>query len=203
MIRPKVLIVDDDIALHKAISKALKQDDYDLIFAEEGKTALELVAEETPVLIFLDLLMPVMDGFEFLRTIKPKPEDPYTVVVITGHGADSEIQECYQLGVDFFLKKPLSMIEVSCLARRCIAMKKLEKERTLLIDDLQQAADTISALKRLIPICASCKKIRQENGYWQEVESFFHQYADMDFSHSICPDCVKKLYPDLKGNRQL
>lgn len=199
MTRPKILIVDDDLALHKAISKALKQDDCDLFFAENGKEGLALIARESPVLIFLDLLMPMMDGFELLRTINLKPEDPYTVVVVTGHGADSEIQKCYKLGVDFFLKKPLSMIEVSCLARRCIAMKEMEKERNLLINDLQKAADIISDLKYILPICASCKKIRQEDGFWQEVELFFKQHGDMDFSHSICPDCIKKLYPNLKN----
>jgi hypothetical protein len=48
-----------------------------------------------------------------------------------------------------------------------------------------------------MPICASCKKVRLDNGYWQEVESFLHANADMDFSHSICPGCIKTLYPEL------
>jgi CheY-like chemotaxis protein len=135
MSSPKVLIIDDDKALHKAMSKALKKEDCDLLFADNGRRGLELVAGEAPILIFLDLLMPVMDGFDFLRRLRPKPEDPYTIVVITGHGADTEIERCSRLGVDFFLKKPLSLIEVRRLARQCLAMKKeeLEHRRSLAI----------------------------------------------------------------------
>jgi len=193
----KVLIIDDDVALHNAIRKALKNEGYKLLFANDGRNGLELVASEKPILIFLDLLMPVMDGFEFLETIKPSPKDPYTIIVITGHGNDSDIQKCFKLGIDFIIRKPLSMVEICCLARRCIAMKEMEQERTLLIADLRKAADTIKALKRIMPICASCKKVRLDNGYWQEVESFLHANADMDFSHSICPGCIKTMYPEL------
>jgi CheY-like chemotaxis protein len=198
MTRPTVLTIDDDTALHLAIGKALKQVDCDLLFAENGQKGLELMTEVKPTLIFLDLLMPVMDGFEFLQQIQPSPGDPYSVVVITGHGVDAEIKRCYQLGVDFFLKKPLSMVEVSCLARRCMVMKEMEQERMRLITELQLATDTIKDMSRIIPICASCKNIRRENGYWQAAESFFHAHMDMDFTHSLCPTCVKKLYPDLK-----
>ncbi len=193
----KVLVIDDDVALHNTIRKALKNEGYELLFANDGETGMELVASEKPILIFLDLLMPVMDGFEFLEKIKPKQEDPYTIIVITGHGSDNDIQNSFKLGIDFFLRKPLSMVEICCLAKRCIAMKQMEQERTLLIADLQKAVDTIKALKRILPICASCKKIRLDNGYWQEVESFLHANAEMDFSHSICPACIKTLYPEL------
>jgi CheY-like chemotaxis protein len=195
---PKVLIIDDDKALHKAISKALKKEDCDLLFADNGRRGLELVAGEAPILIFLDLLMPVMDGFEFLRRLRPKPEDPCTIVVISGHSMDTEIEKCYGLGADFFLKKPLSLVEVSCLVRQCMAMKKKELKRGQPIADLQQAAAAIKDMSRIIPICASCKKIQQSDGYWREVESFRHKYAHMDFTYSLCPACINTPYPDLK-----
>jgi len=194
----KILIIDDDVALQNTFRKALKNEGYDLLFAADGKTGLELIAEEKPILIFLDLLMPVMSGFQFLEKIKPQPDDPYNIIVITGHGSDIEIQRCFKLGVNFFLRKPLSMVEIRCLAKRCIAMKELEQERTQLIAELRKAVDTIKALKRILPICASCKKVRLDNGYWQEVEAFLQANADMDFSHSICPACIKTLYPELK-----
>jgi CheY-like chemotaxis protein len=194
----KILIIDDDVALQNTFRKALKNEGYELLFADDGKSGLELVAREKPILIFLDLLMPVMNGFEFLEKIQPQPDDPYNIIVITGHGSDTEIQRCFKLGVNFFLRKPLSMVEICCLAQKCIAMKELEQERTLLIAELRKAVDTIKALKRILPICASCKKVRLDNGYWQEVEAFLQANADMDFSHSICPACIKTLYPELK-----
>jgi hypothetical protein len=64
----------------------------------------------------------------------------------------------------------------------------------LVLEDINELVD----LRHLLPICCNCKKIRTEREYWQEVESYFNDHLDRDFSHGICPDCVRKLYPDLK-----
>ncbi len=74
---------------------------------------------------------------------------------------------------------------------------RLLQERQELIDDLQQALDRIKVLKGLIPICAACKKVRDDEGYWKRIEDYLHEHSDADFTHGICPDCVKELYPDL------
>jgi len=64
-------------------------------------------------------------------------------------------------------------------------------------NQLTRSSEEIKRLSSLLPICASCKKIRNDNGRWQEIESYIRQHSDTDFSHGICPDCVKKLYPEL------
>jgi hypothetical protein len=64
--------------------------------------------------------------------------------------------------------------------------------------DLEVALEKVETLSGLLPICASCKKIRDDKGYWNQIESFIEKYSDAEFSHSICPECSKKLYPDLK-----
>lgn len=66
--------------------------------------------------------------------------------------------------------------------------------------ELHQLADAISRVKKLsglLPICSSCKKIRDDKGYWNKIESYIQNHSEAEFSHSICPDCIKKLYPDL------
>jgi PAS domain S-box-containing protein len=136
---PKILVVDDELALRQALKKALKNDNYNIIFAENGKEGMEKLAIEKPDVIFLDLRMPVMDGFEFLANINITPEDPYLVVVITGHGDDREVKQCFELGVNFFLRKPLSMTEVRCITRRCLELKRNEKE-------LRQHRDRLESL---------------------------------------------------------
>jgi len=73
--------------------------------------------------------------------------------------------------------------------------KKTEQEKEKLIKDLKHALDEVKKLSGLIPICASCKKIRDDTGYWRQVEEYIQQHSDVDFSHSICPDCMKKMYP--------
>jgi DNA-binding response OmpR family regulator len=77
--------------------------------------------------------------------------------------------------------------------------KKLEQERENLIHDLTEALANIKTLSGLIPICANCKKIRQDSGYWQQIEAFVSDHSEAKFSHGICPECVKKLYPEIYG----
>ncbi len=73
--------------------------------------------------------------------------------------------------------------------------KKIEFEKEKLIKDLKNALDEVKTLSGLIPICTNCKKIRDDSGYWTQVEHYISKHSDVDFSHSICPDCMKKLYP--------
>ncbi|MCF8083664.1 MAG: PAS domain S-box protein [Deltaproteobacteria bacterium] len=74
--------------------------------------------------------------------------------------------------------------------------KKLEQEREKLVQDLQKALSEVKTLSGLLPICSTCKKIRDDTGYWRQIESYMHDHTGADFSHSICPDCMKKLYPE-------
>ncbi len=75
--------------------------------------------------------------------------------------------------------------------------KQTEKEKERLIRQLQKVLNEVKTLSGLIPICAQCKKIRDDKGYWNQIESYIHEHSDADFSHGICPDCAKKLYPDM------
>ena len=76
--------------------------------------------------------------------------------------------------------------------------KLLEKEREKLIEELKNALDQVKQLSGLLPICASCKKIKDDKGYWRQIESYIRDHSEAEFSHGICPECVKKLYPGLK-----
>ena len=138
---PKILIIDDEKAIQTAMQKALKKENYALSFASNGKDGIKLLKKEKPTLVFLDLRMPEMDGVEFLKQIKLKHDAPYTVVVITGHGDDNDIDTCYQLGITNFLRKPLSMVEICSLAKRCIEAKKIEIELAALRKDLQSQVE--------------------------------------------------------------
>jgi len=75
--------------------------------------------------------------------------------------------------------------------------KKAEKERDKLINELQEVSKEIKTLKGILPFCTFCKKIRDDKGYWEKVDIYIHRYSQADISHSICPECAKKHYPDL------
>ena len=74
---------------------------------------------------------------------------------------------------------------------------RAEEEKDALIDELRKAIDEVKTLRGIIPICASCKKIRDGEGFWQQVEDYIGSHSDAVFSHGICQECEKKLYPDL------
>jgi hypothetical protein len=73
----------------------------------------------------------------------------------------------------------------------------VEKERENLIAKLQDAVAKIKTLRGLLPICSSCKKIRDDKGYWNQIESYIRDHSEAEFTHGICPKCAKKLYPEL------
>jgi PAS domain S-box-containing protein len=77
--------------------------------------------------------------------------------------------------------------------------KNAEAEREKLFDELQKALGEVKTLKGLLPICSSCKKIRDDAGLWSEIENYIQTRSDAYFSHGICPDCLKRLYPDIAG----
>ena len=75
--------------------------------------------------------------------------------------------------------------------------KEAELENQHLLVELQEALDNVNVLSGLLPICESCKKIRDDRGYWNQIESYIRDHSDAEFSHSICPDCAAEIYPDL------
>jgi PAS domain S-box-containing protein len=86
---------------------------------------------------------------------------------------------------------------LQAVVRDITARKQSEAERDQLIQDLHDALANVKSLSGLLPICAGCKKIRDDQGYWSQVESYVEKHSDATFTHGLCPDCIKKLYPDL------
>lgn len=84
----------------------------------------------------------------------------------------------------------------SSVAHDISRLKEEERERIKLIRDLSDALADVKTLSGLLPMCASCKKIRDDSGYWQQVETYIKQHSNADFTHGICPECVQRLYPD-------
>lgn len=103
---------------------------------------------------------------------------------------------------------PIWLFGLLAIVFCALRMDKYEKERTTIIQELRQSLQEVKQLSGLLPICCSCKNIRDDKGYWNEVEKYMSERADVQFTHGICPDCARKLYPELyddngKGPGQL
>lgn len=149
MDKDKILVVDDEQLIFDSIEDTL-EDDYQLYHAENGEIGLKMHAEHQPILTILDIRMPVMDGFEFLRHSNISTKDPYTVIVLSGHAVGSEISTCYEMGITAFLRKPFNVFELKGLVKQCIAAKKqylsLLHEKQYVRAILDHSMDMIIAL---------------------------------------------------------
>ena len=150
VIEASVLIIDDELPVREALAANLERDNYPLLFAENGEEGLARLRESSPTLVILDLRMPVMDGFEFLRRIGPKPDDHFSVIVLTGYADDDAVQQCYRAGVTFFLQKPFNVYQVRGLVRSAITLRQLTNQLNELVDErtaaLEQRVTEITAL---------------------------------------------------------
>lgn len=101
------------------------------------------------------------------------------------------------------LKRFAEIEEKLSLAEREIeARKAAEKERDKVIKELKQALSEVKTLRGFLPICSSCKKVRDDKGYWTQIEAYIRDHSEAEFTHGICPECMKKLYPDFDGGKE-
>ncbi|MGB5749414.1 MAG: PAS domain-containing protein [Desulfobacterales bacterium] len=126
-------------------------------------------------------------SFETRLTTKNQTAVSFEVFIISAEGLYSP----KEFGLGTFLG-------TQGIARDITALKQAEEEREKLHAKLQEAFDNIKTLKGLLPICANCKDIRDDQGYWNQIEAYIRDRSNAEFSHSICPDCAKKLYPELE-----
>jgi len=124
----KILLIDDEESIRETLRVALSKEGYEIIEAEDGKIGIELYNRHHPILIILDLKMPIMDGIEFLEKAQIKPYDRTGVIVLTGFGEDKDIEKCYNLGVTGFLRKPHNVYELIGLVKQTIALKQFQTE---------------------------------------------------------------------------
>jgi PAS domain S-box-containing protein len=95
-----------------------------------------------------------------------------------------------------------TLIGIVCIARDITERIKREQEREKLLGELQEALTNVKTLKGLVPICSSCKKIRNDGGYWQQVEEYVAEHTEADFSHGLCDECAHKLYPEFFADKK-
>jgi PAS domain S-box-containing protein len=93
--------------------------------------------------------------------------------------------------------------EIVATTRDITKRKQVETERENLLKELQEALENVKTLSGMLPICASCKKIRDDKGYWQQIESYLYHHTDAQLSHGLCPDCAQKLYPEYADDEDI
>ena len=193
----KILIAEDQEFMNKIIQYQMEEIGHTVIGqAMNGRQAVELVEVLRPDVVVMDIEMPEMDGLEAAQLIKEKY--PCPIVLLTSHDNPEWVRRASQLGVGAYLMKPPSAEDIERAMIMAIARFADLTELRRLNNELQLALDNVKVLTGLLPICANCKKIRDDKGYWEAVDGYFTKHSDVRFTHGICPDCIEKYFPELE-----
>jgi len=189
----KILIAEDDPVSATLLQTLLTQWDYEVVITENGDDALSVLSEDDgPSLAILDWLMPGVSGPGVCRKIRSaSPSRPLYLILLTQLGKRDNVVEGLDAGADDYLAKPFDAAELRARVRAGGRVVNLERELHDRVRELEDALANVKQLQGLLPICSYCKKIRDDQDYWHQVDSYVAQHTEVQFSHSICPSCFE------------
>jgi DNA-binding response OmpR family regulator len=195
----RILVVDDDPELRAAAVRLLSRAGYTVTEAEDGVVGLDRAVAERPDLVLADVVMPGLDGPELSRRIKSLPELAGTLVLLVSGARTRPDDQADGLdaGADGYLARPISNRELLSRVAAMIRIRKAERERDRVIAELQAALRQVKQLRGILPICMGCKRIRDDQSYWQRLEEYLLEHAGVEVSHGLCPECEARMYPDV------
>jgi DNA-binding NtrC family response regulator len=195
----RVLLVDDDhddYVILRDLFLEIEVGTFRLEWVESYDDAIERMVRNEYDVCLVDYLLGERNGLELMNeAVKHGCHTP--IILLTGKGAREVDLAAMRAGASDYLDKGEigpALLERSI--RYAIERKRTQEEQERLITELRQALAKVKQLSGLLPMCASCKKIRDDKGYWNQLEAYISEHSEADFSHGICPDCVKKHYPE-------
>ncbi len=190
----EILIADDDLISRRILQALLTKWAYHVDAACDGNEALEkLSCADPPRLAILDWMMPGLDGVEVCRKLRKleQPNSTY-IIIVTSRADRGDIIEGLAAGADDYVCKPFDNDELHSrveVGRRIVGLQSALSQR---VQELEDTLNHLKTLQGILPICSYCKKIRDDQNYWQQVESYMNKHSGVEFSHSICPSCYEK-----------
>lgn len=186
-----ILIAEDEMVSRRLLEKFLTDIGHTVESVSNGVEAWERVSRKPVRVIVSDWKMPDMDGLELCRKIRAEGREDYTYFILLSSVTRTKdnFMQAARAGVDDFLSKPLNHDEIWMRLR--VAERILSFTRQ------------IKQLESILPICAYCKKIRNDGDYWEQLETYMNEHAGLDFSHSICPDCYDEhVVPEIEAMKK-
>ena len=196
-----ILVVEDDPNVSAVLTARLESLGYQVCgTAETGLEAISGVYRYRPDLVIMDILLKGdMNGIEATAKIAEGSDVP--VIYMTCLSDQQIFERAIGTHPYGYIIKPYDINELRSAIEIAVVKHEAAKERETLIAQLQKALREVKTLTGLLPICASCKKIRKDDSTWQQIEEYISSHSDADFTHGICPDCAHRLYPELYQNK--
>lgn len=196
----KILVAEDDLTSRIMLKRLLLKWGYQVVAAADGKEAWSEYQWEPPDIVILDWMMPEMDGLEVCRRIRESENAEYVyVILLTSRDQKEDVVRGLEAGANDYITKPFDHAELRSRIRVGQLVVKLQRDLAAKVSSLEEALAQVRQLSGLLPICMHCKKIRDSKDYWHEVEVYIAQHSDTQFSHGLCPECLEKYYPEVKG----
>lgn len=189
----KILIADDDRFSLKLIETVLSSDESQLITCSTGDEALRVLkTAPAPEIAILDWMMPGLNGIDVCKQARVIPGMSTYLILLTSRDRPEDLVEGLAAGADDYIVKPFNETELR--ARIAVGSRIVSLQRGLAdrVSELEAALVRVKQLQGLLPICSYCKKIRNDQNYWEQVEGYLTKNADLKFSHGICPECFKR-----------
>lgn len=193
----RIVVVEDDPAVATVIHLRLESFGYVVCeVVPSGDDAIRSIEVSIPDLVIMDIKIEgTMDGIETAAIIRNRYDVP--IIFLTSYADDKLLKRAKVTQPFDYIIKPYEEKQLHVAVEMALYKHRLDQEKQKLIAELQDALKKVKKLSGLLPICSSCKKIRNDGGYWDQVEEYIRKHSEAEFTHSICPECVQKLYPDL------
>jgi len=200
----RILIAEDDAVSRRVLEATLLKFGHEVVVAPDGAEAwAALQREDAPSLAILDWMMPEIDGVELCGRVRGLPtETPPYLILLTAKSGKENVVTGLQAGANDYLTKPFHRAELQARVQVGALVLELQSRLVARVSELEAALSQIKQLQGLLPMCSYCKKIRDEQNYWQRVDSYISEHADVEFSHGICPGCYQNVVqPQLAQKR--
>jgi phosphoserine phosphatase RsbU/P len=193
----KILIAEDDPVSRVFLQVTLVKWGYEVVVACDGNQAWEALQSDPPSIAILDWMMPGIDGAEVCRRARAvQTSTPVYIILLTAKTEKKDVVEGLDAGADDYLTKPFDRQELRARVAVGLRIAELQKNLADRVVELEGALSKVKQLQGLLPICSYCKKIRDDQNYWQQVDSYIGKHSDIAFSHSICPTCYDRVMGD-------
>jgi len=187
----RILIAEDDPETSRLLRALLVKWGYEVVATRDGREAsTALQAEGAPRLAILDVMMPYMSGIEVCQRLRQTPEHAgLYVILLTARTSKDDTVAGLAAGADDYITKPFDIQELRARVQVGVRIIELQESLAERVRELEDALSQVKQLRGLLPICSYCKKIRDDQNYWQKVESYLSEHSTARISHSVCPDC--------------
>jgi PleD family two-component response regulator len=200
----RILVADDDLTYCRMLEALLRKWGYEPVVTHDGEQAGKILqAPQAPQLAILDWMMPGKDGVDVCRQVRQASlSKPTYIILLTSKERKEDIVSGLDAGADDYMTKPFEKEELRARVQVGERILKLQTELARRVKELQEALAQIKTLEGIVPICMYCKKIRNDQNYWQQVEIYISEHSKAEFTHGLCPECMEKYYKrPLEGKR--